>query len=96
MICVGSSAQWGGYGHEATVCAIRDCGMRLIDTAARYGTEESIGKAIKESGVPREDLFVVTKLWFTEMGYELGKKALQASLNALCLEYVGEFHEYVG
>ncbi|XP_072044357.1 9,11-endoperoxide prostaglandin H2 reductase-like [Amphiura filiformis] len=85
---LGSSAQFGGYGHEATVCALKDCGMRLLDTAARYGTEESIGKAIKDSGIPRKDLFVVTKLWFTNMGYESGKKALQASLKALGLEYV--------
>ena len=92
MLTSGSSGEFGGYGHQATICAIRDYGMRLIDTAAIYGTEENIGKAIRESGIPRQDLFITTKLWFTEMGYEPGKKALKASLKALGLDYVGKFN----
>ncbi|XP_072019563.1 glyoxal reductase-like [Amphiura filiformis] len=87
-IGIGSSGEFGGYGHEATVYAIQDCGMRLVDTAAIYGTEKNVGKAINESGIPRQDFFITTKLWFTDMGYESGKKALQASLKALNLEYV--------
>ncbi len=87
---IGSSAEFGGYGHDATVIGLRDYGLRLIDTAERYGTEENIGKAIKDSGIPRNELFVVTKLWFTNMGYESAKKSLQASLKALGLDYIGK------
>ena len=46
-------------------------GYRLIDTAAAYGNEEAVGRAIKRSGVAREDLFVTTKLWITDAGDEL-------------------------
>ena len=63
-------------------------GYRLIDTAASYGNEEAVGQAIKKSGVPREDLFVTTKLWIQSDGYEGTKKAFENSLKKLQLDYL--------
>ncbi|MBU2494003.1 MAG: aldo/keto reductase [Bacteroidetes bacterium] len=63
-------------------------GYRSIDTAAAYMNEEAVGKAIKESGVAREDLFVTTKLWVQDTGYENTKKAFEKSLNKLQLDYL--------
>lgn len=63
-------------------------GYRLIDTAASYGNEEAVGKAIKRSGVRREDLFITTKLWVQSNGYEGTKKAFEKSLKRLQLDYL--------
>jgi diketogulonate reductase-like aldo/keto reductase len=63
-------------------------GYRLIDTAASYMNEEAVGKAIKSSGVPRKDLFITTKLWIQSNGYEGTKKAFEASLKKLGLDYL--------
>jgi len=63
-------------------------GYRLIDTAASYGNEEAVGKAIKQSGVAREDLFITTKLWIQSNGYEGTKKAFENSLKRLQLDYL--------
>jgi len=67
--------------------AIR-AGYRLIDTAAAYQNEEAVGKAIEKSGVPREEIFVTTKLWIQDAGYESTKKAFERSLNKLQLDYL--------
>jgi diketogulonate reductase-like aldo/keto reductase len=63
-------------------------GYRLIDTAAAYFNEEAVGSAIKKSRVPREELFITTKLWVQDAGYEATKKAFQASLDKLGLDYL--------
>lgn len=63
-------------------------GYRLIDTAAAYLNEAAVGAAIKESGVKREDLFIATKLWVQDAGYENAKKAFQVSLDNLGLDYL--------
>lgn len=63
-------------------------GYRLIDTAACYFNEEAVGKAIRQSGLPREDFFVTTKLWVQDMGYDATRKAFEASLQRLGLEYL--------
>lgn len=63
-------------------------GYRLIDTATIYGNEEAVGAGIKKSGVKREELFVTSKLWVDDSGYEKGKKAFQTSLDKLGLEYL--------
>lgn len=63
-------------------------GYRLIDTAQVYGNEEAVGKAIKASGVPREELFITTKLWISDFGYEAAKDAFNESLRKLDLDYV--------
>nr|WP_318653401.1 aldo/keto reductase [Paenibacillus rhizovicinus] len=63
-------------------------GYRLIDTAAAYRNEEAVGRAIKRSGVAREELFVTTKLWIQDTGYERTKKAFENSLANLQLDYL--------
>lgn len=67
--------------------AIR-AGYRLIDTAASYLNEEAVGKAIKQSGVPREELFITTKLWVQDTGYEKTMSAVEKSLKRLQLDFV--------
>lgn len=72
-------------------CAVFDAieaGYRLIDTAASYQNEKAVGNAIKRSGVPREQLFVTTKLWVQDTGYENTKKAFEQSLKRLQLDYL--------
>lgn len=73
-------------------------GYRLIDTAQSYGNEEAVGKAIKASGVPREELFITTKLWISDYGYEAAKSAFAESLRKLDLEYVDLYllHQPIG
>ena len=63
-------------------------GYRLIDTAASYGNEEAVGKAIAASGVGRSELFVTTKLWIQDAGYEKTRKAFEKSLKKLRLDYL--------
>lgn len=63
-------------------------GYRLIDTAASYMNERAVGRAIKRSGVPREELFITTKLWVQDTGYEKTKKAFEKSLERLQLDYL--------
>lgn len=70
------------------VCVALEAGYRHIDTAAFYGNEESIGRAIRDSGLPREELFITTKLWNDAHGYEEAKAAFADSLEKLQLEYV--------
>ena len=72
---------------QAVLDAIKS-GYRLIDTAAAYGNEEAVGAAVKKSGIPREELFITTKLWVQDAGYEGAKKAVKTSLNKLGLEYL--------
>lgn len=73
-------------------------GYRLIDTAAAYMNETSVGTAIKKAGVPREELFVVTKLWVQDASYEDAKKAIQTSLDNLGLDYLDAYliHQPMG
>jgi diketogulonate reductase-like aldo/keto reductase len=61
-------------------------GYRLIDTAASYGNEEAVGNAIRRSGVPREELFVTTKLWIQDAGYDKTRRAFERSMQRLQLE----------
>lgn len=63
-------------------------GYRLIDTAAAYANEEAVGRAIKRSGIQREELFITTKLWIQDAGYESTKKAFEKSLERLQLDYL--------
>ena len=78
---------------EAAVCeqAVSDAlaaGYRLIDTAAAYFNEAAVGEAIRKSGIPREELFITTKLWIQDAGYESAKQAFQTSMNNLGLDYL--------
>lgn len=73
-------------------------GYRLIDTAQSYENEEAVGKATKRSGVPREELFITTKLWIQSNGYAETKKAFENSLKKLQLDYLDLFliHQPLG
>jgi 2,5-diketo-D-gluconate reductase A len=73
---------------ERSVVDAISTGYRLIDTAASYMNEEAVGRAIKKSGIPREQLFITTKLWIQSEGYEGTKKAFEASLQKLQLDYI--------
>ena len=76
---------------ETTQNAVRwalEAGYRHIDTAAMYGNEADVGAAIRASGLPREEVFVTTKLWFTDHGFEPAQKAARASLVRLGLSYI--------
>ncbi len=73
---------------ETAVAAALEAGYRSIDTAAIYGNEKGTGRAVARSGVPREDLFVTTKLWNSDQGYDSTLKAFDTSLAKLGLDYV--------
>jgi len=73
---------------ERSVAEAIRTGYRLIDTAAAYGNEQAVGNAIKRSGVAREELFITTKLWIQDAGYERTKPAFERSLQRLQLEYL--------
>ncbi len=73
---------------EKSVLDAIETGYRLIDTAASYMNEVAVGNAIKQSNVAREDLFITTKLWVQDTGYEKTKKAIEKSLSKLQLDYL--------
>jgi len=73
---------------ERSVSLALETGYRLIDTAASYLNEKSVGKALKNSGVPREELFITTKLWIQDAGYESTRKAFEKSFSKLQLDYL--------
>ncbi len=73
---------------ETSVLEALRTGYRLIDTAASYLNEESVGNAIKKSGVSRGDLFITTKLWIQDAGYDSAKKAFEKSLRKLQIDYL--------
>ena len=80
-----------GPGDEETRRRVREAlnaGYRLVDTAARYGNEVGVGQGIADSGIPREEVFVGTKLRGSDQGYDSTRKALEASLDRLGLDYV--------
>jgi diketogulonate reductase-like aldo/keto reductase len=87
---------------EQAVSDALEAGYRLIDTAAAYFNEEAVGSAIKKSGIPREELFITTKLWIQDAGYENAKKAFDVSLKKLGLDYLDlylihqPFNDYYG
>jgi 2,5-diketo-D-gluconate reductase A len=73
---------------EPTVGTALQAGYRSVDTAAAYENERGTGKALATSGIPREELFVTTKLWNSDHGYDAALRAFDASLDGLGLEYV--------
>lgn len=73
---------------ERTLNRAFEVGYRLVDTAAAYGNETGVGNAIKYSGLPREDLFITTKVWNSSQGYDSTLKAFEESLKKLQLDYV--------
>jgi len=83
---------------EQSVITAIQTGYRLIDTASSYGNETAVGNAIKKSGVAREELFITTKLWASDTGYENTKKAFEKSLKNLQLDYLDLYliHQPIG
>ena len=87
---------------ERCVLDAIDAGYRLIDTAQAYGNEEAVGNAIKKCGVPREELFITTKVWISNAGYEKAKASIEVSLKKLQLDYLDlllihqPFNDYYG
>lgn len=84
---------FGTYGLSGDVCqrSVADAisaGYRLIDTAKVYGNEEAVGRAIKQSGIDRKQLFVTSKLWVDDAGYENAKKGFEETLRKLQLDYL--------
>jgi 2,5-diketo-D-gluconate reductase A len=73
---------------EQAVAQALQTGYRLIDTAASYANEEAVGRALAASGIPREELFVTTKLWVADAGYDRAKLAFARSLDKLGLDYL--------
>jgi 2,5-diketo-D-gluconate reductase A len=73
---------------ERSVADAIEVGYRLIDTAAAYRNEEAVGRAIKQSGVPREEFFITTKLWISDTGYERTIAAFKRSMDRLQLDYL--------
>lgn len=88
--CVGFGTWQAADGEIATeaVKSALNLGYRHIDTAAIYRNEESVGKAIRESGIPREEIFVTTKLWNKCRSYELAYSAFERSISKLGLDYI--------
>ncbi|MNR87381.1 2,5-diketo-D-gluconic acid reductase A [compost metagenome] len=76
---------------EEAVDVVRDAlnaGYRAVDTAAIYGNEAGVGQAIRESGLPRAEVFVTTKIWNTDQGYDQALRAMETSLKRLGMDYV--------
>lgn len=77
----------GSPAYEATLAALK-AGYRHIDTAAAYFNEEDVGRAVRDSGIPREEIFVTSKLWLQDYGYEQAKKGIARSLRKLNIGYI--------
>src|SRR3954454_9535786 len=73
---------------EAAVTAALEAGYRSLDTAAAYLNEEAVGRAIAASGIPRDELFITTKLWIQDAGDEKARRAFESSLEKLGLDHV--------
>ena len=98
---------YGVYQVDPAECArcVKDAinaGYRSIDTAQAYYNEEGVGQAVKASGVPREELFITTKVWISNGGYEKAKASIDESLNKLQMDYIDlllihqPFNDYYG
>jgi len=87
---------------ERCVLDAVEVGYRLIDTAQGYGNEAAVGKAVKKCNVPREELFITTKIWISTFGYENAKKSIEGSLQRLRFDYLDlllihqPFNDYYG
>src|SRR5215831_13337607 len=77
----------GGTAQEAIECAL-EAGYRHFDTAAAYGNERDLGRALAASGIPRDELFITTKLWNSDHGYDAALRAFEKSRSKLRLDYI--------
>ena len=76
-----------GPTYDAVLTALK-AGYRHIDTAAAYFNEEDVGRAVRDSGIPREEVFITSKLWISDLGYEGAKRGIARSLRKLGMEYI--------
>lgn len=76
-----------GPAYDAALAALK-AGYRHIDTAAAYFNEEDVGKAVRDSGIPREEIFITSKLWLSDLGYEGAKRGIARSLHKLGTDYI--------
>lgn len=87
---------------ERCVSDALNVGYRMVDTAQAYANEEGVGNAVKKSGIPREELFLVTKVWISNAGYEKAKASIDESLRKLQTDYIDlllihqPFNDYYG
>ena len=87
--CVGFGTYKAAEGNNVEVLKTAiEAGYRYFDTASFYQTEDFLGQAIRESNLPREDFFLVSKMWKDEMGYQQTKDALEKSLKRLGTDYL--------
>ncbi|XP_060939849.1 uncharacterized oxidoreductase ZK1290.5-like [Limanda limanda] len=86
ILGVGTS-QVGGFSQDATLFALRDCGIRLVDTSKYNDCEVQLAEAIRDSGLPRSNLWLTNKLWPLDYGYETAKTAFQKSCSQMGVEY---------
>lgn len=92
MPCIGYGTYKSTDGSdEQTIRLALEAGYRLLDTAAAYENEIFVGKAVRDSGIAREELFLTSKVWKTELGYEKTKKSFERSLNQLGTNYLDLF-----
>ncbi|XP_047188035.1 glyoxal reductase-like [Scophthalmus maximus] len=87
ILGIGTS-QIGGFSQDTVLYALRDCGIRLIDTSKYNGFEVQLAEAIRESGVPRSNLRLTNKLWPLDYGYETAKAAFRESCSRMKVEYL--------
>jgi diketogulonate reductase-like aldo/keto reductase len=87
ILGLGTWALTGKSAYQAVIWAL-EVGYRLIDTATLYGNEREIGKALKDTDIPRDEIFITTKVWQTDLGYEKTLSALETSLRKLDLSYI--------
>ena len=87
IIGLGTAALFGKPAYQSVVWGL-EVGYKMIDTASMYGNERNVGKAIQESGIPRDELFITTKVWETDQGYDKTFVALEKSLRKLKLSYI--------
>jgi len=81
------AAQPGGETRDAVAFAL-ETGYRHIDTATMYGNEQDVGEAVRQSSIPRQEIFVTTKLWDSDQGYQSANNAFDRSMDQLGLEYI--------
>ncbi len=87
ILGLGTAALFGKPAYQSAVWAL-ELGYKMIDTASMYGNERNVGKAIQKSGIPRDELFITTKVWETDQGFDNTMAALEKSLKKLKLTYI--------
>ena len=87
IIGLGTALLYAKTAYQSVVWAL-ELGYKMIDTASMYGNERNVGKAIQESGIPRDELFITTKVWETDQGYDNTMAAVNKSLKKLKVSYI--------